>query len=136
MGKMATDTATAAYAGPKVPNIPFPGIRPFRFTDKPVFFGREEELETLVRAIKIYRGVLLYGDSGAGKSSLVNAGLFPDVMRRGYTPDRIRVAPTVGGELVVERIAADPDATTFLPSNFFDAENTAARLVLSTDACA
>jgi len=32
----------------------------------------------------VYRGVLLYGDSGNGKSSLINAGLLPDVAALGF----------------------------------------------------
>ncbi len=41
----------------------------------------------------MYRGVLLYGDSGSGKSSLVNAGLIPEAIRLGFEPERLRVQP-------------------------------------------
>ena len=38
-------------------------------------------------------GVMLYGDSGAGKSSLINAGLLPEATRLGFHPERLRVQP-------------------------------------------
>ena len=31
----------------------------------------------------VYRGVMLYGDSGTGKSSLINAGLMPEAIALG-----------------------------------------------------
>ena len=48
---------------------------------------------------------MLYGDSGAGKSSLINAGLLPEATRLGFHPERLRVQPRSGEELVIERIA-------------------------------
>lgn len=118
-----------------LPTAPYPGIRPFRFTDRPLFFGREDDVEAVLRAIKLYRGVLLFGESGTGKSSLVNAGLLPAMIGAGYTPDRMRVSPVPGGEIVVERMAADPENKDFLPSTFIvDGGGTTQRLVLSTEA--
>ena len=70
----------------------------------PIFFGREQESEKLLRYVTVYRGVLLYGVSGTGKSSLVNAGFIPKVMAEGFAPERIRVQPRPGEEIIVERI--------------------------------
>lgn len=62
--------------------------------------------------MSVYRGVLLYGDSGAGKSSLLNAGLMPLLIERGFTPVRIRVQPREDAEFVIEPWSAsdDPDS--------------------------
>jgi hypothetical protein len=87
----------------------------------------------VVRAVKIYRAVLLYGESGAGKSSLVNAGLIPEMLTRRFIPERIRVSPVPGGELIVERLAADPHGNSFLPSNLME-DPPSERLVLSAEA--
>ena len=65
----------------------------------------------------MYRGVLLYGDSGSGKSSLVNAGLIPEAIRLGFAPERLRVQPRTADELVIERIrSADDNEEELLPS--------------------
>jgi len=67
----------------------------------------------------MYRGVLLFGDSGAGKSSLINAALLPGLVREQFAPERLRVQPKPGAELIVERIPISDDASgPFLPSLF------------------
>ena len=70
-----------------LPATPFRGIESFRYVDRLIFFAREEETRKLVRYVALYRGVLFYGDSGAGKSSLINAGFIPERIRA-RTPPR------------------------------------------------
>ena len=82
----------------------------------------------------MYRGVLLYGDSGSGKSSLVNAGLIPEALALGFEPDRLRVQPRAGGELVVERTVTADDEQDVLPSLLALDEDASVRTVLSVDA--
>ena len=77
----------------EVPTVPFRGIDPFRYLDHPIFFAREEETHRLTSLVSVYRGVMLYGDSGSGKSSLINAGLIPEAIRQGFQPERLRVQP-------------------------------------------
>jgi WD40 repeat protein len=87
-----------------LPNEPYRGILPFRLLDWRIFLERDVEAERLGNLVSMYSGVLLYGQSGAGKSSLVNAGLIPHALRQGRAPERIRVFPERGRELLVERI--------------------------------
>ena len=49
------------------PREPYRGIEQFRFIDRPIFFERRDETRKLVRLVSIYRGTLLYGESGTGK---------------------------------------------------------------------
>jgi hypothetical protein len=98
------------------PSMPFRGLEPLRYVDRPIFTGRERETELLRRLVVIYRAVLLYGDSGTGKSSLLNAGLIPAAEEEGLRPERIRVQPRGGEELVVERIAREDGPAQYLPS--------------------
>ncbi|MFP9132303.1 winged helix-turn-helix domain-containing protein [Shewanella algae] len=63
---------------------PFPGLKPFSADYAGVFFGRSEQinalLERISRQIKHGRGFcLLLGPSGSGKSSLINAGILPNL---------------------------------------------------------
>ena len=102
-----------------LPSAPYRGIEPFRFIDQPIFSARTGKVRKLVRLITIYRGIFFYGESGAGKSSLINAGLIPALRDEGFAPERVRVQPFAGQELVVERIAlTEEGAPPFLPSRF------------------
>ena len=87
----------------QLPDSPFPGIDPFGYKDRNVFFARTAETEALVRLVVLYRGVLLYSDSGTGKSSLINAGVIPRALEEGYHVERIRVQPRTGEEIVIQR---------------------------------
>jgi len=118
-----------------VPSIPYRGIHPFRYIDHAIFFAREEETRRLASLVSVYRGVLLYGDSGSGKSSLVNAGLIPEAIRLGFAAERLRVQPRASEELVVERIrSADDYEQELLPSILAHDEEELARTVLAIDA--
>ncbi|MGZ5022536.1 MAG: nSTAND1 domain-containing NTPase [Chthoniobacterales bacterium] len=102
----------------EAPAQPYRGIAPFRFIDEPIFFGRIAESQRLLRLVTMFRGVLLYGDSGAGKSSLLNARFVPDAIADGFLPERIRVQPKPGAEIVLDRIAVrERGMPPFLPSN-------------------
>ena len=91
-------------------------------------------MHALLRLVVVYRGVLLYGESGAGKSSLINAGLIPAAEREGLRADRVRVQPRPGEELVVERLETTAAGDTLLPSSFADGSDGAHRIVLSAEA--
>lgn len=104
-----------------LPKLPYRGIEPFRYADQSIFAVREEETWDLMSLITIYRGVLLYGESGTGKSSLIDAGLVPTALTKDYVIDKLRVQPSLGGEIKVERIpATDADGPPYLPSAFAD----------------
>ena len=60
---------------------PFPGLRPFREDEEHLFFGRENQVDTLVDTLAATRFLAVVGTSGCGKSSLVNSGLRPALHR-------------------------------------------------------
>ncbi|HEX5732247.1 MAG TPA: hypothetical protein VF131_05370 [Blastocatellia bacterium] len=118
-------TSLATQALP-IPESPYPGIEPFRFMDQQIFAARNDEIWDLQSSITIYRAVLIYGDSGTGKSSLINAGLIPKILDEDYVPDRLRVQPRAGKEIKVERIRASAgEHESFLPSTFAKDDATA-----------
>ncbi len=55
--------------------LPYVGPRPFGREDENLFFGRNREANELALLVIAHREVVLYGPSGVGKSSLINAGL-------------------------------------------------------------
>lgn len=63
-----------------LPLSPFKNLAPFTRDDAPVFFGRGREIRELYEEVTRPDGapvVLLFGPTGAGKSSLLGAGLLP-----------------------------------------------------------
>ena len=63
---------------------PYVGPRPFGRDEEDLFFGRDREARDLCSLVVAHPIVLLYAASGAGKSSLLNAGLIPLLEQRGY----------------------------------------------------
>src|SRR6267142_1425662 len=63
---------------------PYPGPRPFERGDEGNFFGQLEESSELGYLVTAHPTVLLYAQSGAGKTSLLNAGLKPIFKERGF----------------------------------------------------
>ncbi|MEU7556150.1 hypothetical protein AB0B01_28115 [Streptomyces sp. NPDC044571] len=57
--------------------VPYVGLAAFRTEDADLFFGRERLVEDLLATLARQRAVALVGASGAGKSSLLHAGLLP-----------------------------------------------------------
>src|SRR4051812_29913825 len=58
---------------------PFPGLRPFEPDEDHLFFGREREIDELLRRLSETRFLAVVGTSGSGKSSLVRSGLIPSL---------------------------------------------------------
>jgi hypothetical protein len=109
---------------PAVPESPYRGIEAFRYIDQQIFPAREEETWDLLSNILIYRGVLLYGDSGSGKSSLINAGLIPAALNEKLIANRLRVQPRRGKEIKIERIPIEAeDKPPYLPSIFIEKDS-------------
>lgn len=70
---------------------PWPGLMPFTETTSAFFHGRETETAELQRLIKRETLTTLFGQSGLGKSSLLNAGLFPRLRSEDFFPIYIRL---------------------------------------------
>jgi hypothetical protein len=66
---------------------PWPGPRPLREEDgeAALLVGRERDLEEILRLLRISRFIHLTGRSGVGKTSLLSAGIVPQLRRMGYT---------------------------------------------------
>lgn len=56
---------------------PYPGLRPFREEEEFLFFGRENQVDSMVDRLAAKHFLAVIGTSGSGKSSLVNCGLRP-----------------------------------------------------------
>lgn len=113
---------------------PFPGINPFSYANREVFFSREADARSLIRLVVMYRGTLLFAEQGTGKSSLINSGLIPLAKDEGLHPERIRINPKRGEEIIIERISERADGKPpYLPS-IFTGDEMHERIVLSVEA--
>ncbi len=65
-------------------------LQSFTESDKEFFFGRNIEIEELLIKIHRYNIVGLFGESGTGKTSLVNAGLIPNFKKEGFVTVSVR----------------------------------------------
>lgn len=59
------------------------GPRPYKRAEAQWFAGRDQEVTELLSLLRVHKVVLLEGESGVGKTSLVNAGLTPLLEREG-----------------------------------------------------
>ena len=65
---------------------PYVGPRPFRrdIEDQSRFFGRDAETDEIVSLITSHRLVLIYAQSRAGKTSIFNAQVIPNLESYGF----------------------------------------------------
>ncbi|MFM0017958.1 WD40 repeat domain-containing protein [Paraburkholderia azotifigens] len=113
--KLSTDALT--------PSRPWPGLASFTEADQYFFRGRENEGEELARLVRREVLTVLFGRSGLGKTSLLNAGLFPRLRENLHVPVMIRLAhgaalplrDQVWQALAAACSAAGVDATEPLP---------------------
>jgi hypothetical protein len=84
---------------------PFVGPRPFRRDpeEQELFFGRNYESERIISLIYSHKLVLVYAQSGAGKTSLFNANIIPALEQRG-----LQVLPIVRVGIGSQMISTKP----------------------------
>ncbi len=61
---------------------PYPGLRPFLPRERDIFFGREQMIDQVLVRLNEQHMVVVHGASGCGKSSLIAAGVLPQLARR------------------------------------------------------
>lgn len=89
------------------PPCPYPGMRPFGETDSAQFFGRAQMVNEMVERLRLHPFLTLIGPSGSGKSSLIYAGLLPELRRsQRFENASWRVLTFRPGSEPLERLAA------------------------------
>ena len=69
----------------------FLGLQSYTEAQSNLFFGRDAETDTLTRLIDLNTLTIVFGRSGTGKTSLLNAGVFPRLRKSFCLPFRIRL---------------------------------------------
>ncbi len=103
----------------------FPGLDYFKdnAVDRALFFGRDNEIKQLAARLIAEDLTVLFGKSGDGKTSLINAGLKPVLREADYLPVRARVfnvvAPITPLTALYEAIAEEANINEMtLPPNW------------------
>lgn len=101
-----------AQAEPAARIHPFPGLRPFEPDEDHLFFGREQQIDKLLRRLRTTRFLAILGTSGCGKSSLVRSGLIPSLYGGAMTRagSSWRIAILRPGDDPIGNLAAALDA--------------------------
>ena len=76
---MDTTTRPAAL---RLPTEPYPGLRPFLDHEAALLLGRSRQVREIIERLRETRFVAVIGGSGSGKSSLIRAGVVPEL--RGF----------------------------------------------------
>ena len=101
---MSTAT-TAPFASAAVDREnPWPGLTTFSEGQAAFFFGREEEVRELYRRVDRKALTVLFGQSGLGKSSLLQAGLFPRLREARFCPVYVRLDHAPDATSLTEQI--------------------------------
>jgi formylglycine-generating enzyme required for sulfatase activity len=69
---------------------PFRGLLEYRLSDAATFFGRDRAIADLLQALQQSALTVLQAESGAGKTSLLQAGIAPRLIFAGHLPLVIR----------------------------------------------
>jgi WD40 repeat protein/class 3 adenylate cyclase len=94
---------------------PYKGLVPFDADDADVFFGREQLVDELVDRLDEAPFLAVVAPSGNGKSSLVRAGVVPELERR---TGRLHPALFSPGEHPLAELAAAGDADLLVVDQF------------------
>jgi hypothetical protein len=90
-----------------LPDSPYPGLRPFEKPEWAIFFGRERMVDQVVEGVIRHNLVVVHGDSGCGKSSLIRAGVLSRLEMEHARNGLIwRTCMTTPREAPLDRLAA------------------------------
>ncbi len=123
------------------PPCPYPGMVPFGAADAQYFYGREDEVARMVLLLRHQRFMMVIGPSGSGKSSLVYAGLLPELEKSKYFAENYWLIRTMRPgphptEVLADVIGADGKTGDFEPGTvdaLLKAHPPAERLLLLVD---
>lgn len=101
----ASDTATIAGTNP------YKGLLEYRLSDAEFFFGRERAIRELLQQLERGSLTVLHSESGAGKTSLLQAGLAPRLLAHAHLPLYLRPYNSEPQYVIKRAFISDPSLT-------------------------
>ena len=83
---------------------PWLGLASFTEETRGYFYGREQEVSELTRRVQRKLLTVLFGQSGLGKTSILNAGVVPQLRKEHYCPVYVRVDYSAAAPTPAEQI--------------------------------
>lgn len=90
---------------PKTSSL-FLGLQSYSEAQSDIFYGRKEETDHLTNLVNSNTLTIVFGKSGTGKTSLLNAGVFPRLRKEYFLPFRIRLEFNEDSPELVSQIRA------------------------------
>ena len=98
------------------PNQPYKFLYAYDRQDSDIFFGRDAAVQALHQIVLKDRMTILHAKSGAGKTSLLNAGLSPNLMKELQLPIYARAYPNLISAIKQAIVPASLGWPQLLPS--------------------
>ncbi len=91
VGSRAGETRTDTSGRQVNPESPWLGLKSFTEQEREYFFGRSAEVDELFERVTGHTLTVLFGQSGLGKTSLLNAAILPRLREAGLAPVILRL---------------------------------------------
>ncbi|MBP6810259.1 MAG: SUMF1/EgtB/PvdO family nonheme iron enzyme [Saprospiraceae bacterium] len=75
----------------------YPGVKPFSADEQALFFGRDRDIADLCDLMRVEKTCVLFGKSGYGKSSILQAGVLPRLAAE-CLPIEVRFGEYIAGQ--------------------------------------
>ncbi len=93
---------------------PYRGLLAYRLSDAEIFYGRSGAITSVLHRLGRGPLTILHSESGAGKSSLIQAGIMPRLITAGQLPVFLRPYNASPVQVVKRAFLADPSAASQL----------------------
>ncbi len=103
---------------------PWKALSSYEINDECIFCGRNTAIKELSSLIEYNQIVTIYGKSGMGKTSLLQAGVFPILKLNNFEPKVIRLGELIDdnipySKIILDSIGAKDIADNYISTNLF-----------------